>query len=50
MEIIGKFWKFLQKMEKNGNWKIKNKKIKESKKNKKSKFQIKIFKKKSRKY
>lgn len=38
MEIIGKFWKFLQKMEKNGNLKIKNKKIKESKKNKKSKF------------
>lgn len=28
MEIIGKFWKFLQKMEKNGNWKIKNKKNK----------------------
>ena len=38
MEIIGKFWKFLQKMEKNGNWKIKNKKIKESKKNKKINF------------
>lgn len=38
MEIIGKFWKFLQKMEKNGNWKTKNKRIKESKKIKKVNF------------